>query len=169
MIVVERKISELNAAEYNGRQITEKQFRDLKVSMSKFGFAVPVVVNVNPERKDVIIGGHQRIRVWESMGNKTVPTVELNLSLDQERELNVRLNKNTGSFDFDILANHFDMEDLIEFGFEDWELGIGKIDDEKPAEKKESKKKLTIESDDYKELLEIYELATDKGLKCKIS
>ena len=39
-------------------------------------------------------------------------------------ELNIRLNKNTGSFDFDILANNFEVDDLLDWGFEPFELSI---------------------------------------------
>jgi hypothetical protein len=48
-------------------------------------------------------------------------------------ELNVRLNKNVaGEFDFDALANlpDIDVADLVEFGFQEWELGIaGAVND----------------------------------------
>lgn len=122
MKIVEREIKELIFAEYNPRQITKKQFEDLKKSLERFGFVDPVIVNVNPDRKNIIVGGHQRIRAWKSLGNTRVPTVEVNLNEKKERELNVRLNKNTGSFDFDILANEFDFDDLIEWGFEEKEI-----------------------------------------------
>ena len=69
------------------------------------------------ERKNIIIGGHQRTKVWQDLGNDTIPCVELDLTLDQEKELNIRLNKNTGEFDFDMLANYFDEGQLLDFGF----------------------------------------------------
>ena len=39
-------------------------------------------------------------------------------------ELNIRLNKNTGDWDFDILANEWDVENLIDWGFDAEEFGI---------------------------------------------
>ena len=53
---------------------------------------------------------------------KTIPTVEVNLNLEKEKELNVRLNKNTGKFDTELLLEHFDTDDLIEWGFDDYEF-----------------------------------------------
>ena len=53
-----------------------------------------------------------------------MPTVSVNLSEEDERELNVRLNKSGGEFDMDILANEFDIVDLKEWGFSDIELGF---------------------------------------------
>ena len=123
MEIKNRKIKDLIRAEYNPRELTKEQHNQLKDSLQRFGMVDPVIINVHAERKDIIIGGHQRIRVWEELGNKEIPTVELELTLEQERELNVRLNKNTGQFDMDMLANHFDTSELIEWGFDNKEIG----------------------------------------------
>jgi len=129
MKIKERKIAELNPAEYNPRQLTDKQYKQLKKSLKAFGCVEPVVINSNPMRKDVIIGGHQRCKVWADLGNKTIPTVEIDLVESEEMELNVRLNKNTGEFDFDMLSSYFDMEVLKEWGFQDYEFGMTLDDD----------------------------------------
>jgi DNA modification methylase len=122
MIIVERKIKELIAAEYNPRQLTKGQFKHLSDSLTRFGVVDPVIVNKHKDRDNIIVGGHQRLKVWESLGNETIPTVEVDLVLDMERELNVRLNKNSGEWDYDILNNNFDKEELLEFGFDETEL-----------------------------------------------
>tara|TARA_R100000742_G_C4279648_1_gene104965 strand:+ start:118 stop:552 length:435 start_codon:yes stop_codon:yes gene_type:complete len=138
MEIKKYKISELKFSEYNPRSLSNKQFEDLKSSLERFGFVDPVIINKNPDRFNVIIGGHQRTRVWNSLGKKNVPCVELNLDLEAERELNIRLNKNVGSWDFDTLANDFEYENLIDWGFEDKDL-FYKIDDVE-EEKKEKEK-----------------------------
>jgi hypothetical protein len=124
MKIKERKITELNPAEYNPRQLTDKQYKQLKKSLKTFGCVEPVVINCNPMRKDIIIGGHQRCIVWADLGNDTIPTVEIELGEAEEMELNVRLNKNTGEFDMDTLSNYFDVDLLKEWGFEDYEFGM---------------------------------------------
>jgi len=129
MKIKERLIADLNPAEYNPRQLTDKQYKQLKKSLKTFGCVEPVVINSNPMRRDVIIGGHQRCKVWADLGNKTIPTVEVELDEAGEMELNVRLNKNTGEFDFDVLSSYFDMEVLKEWGFEDYEFGMTLDDD----------------------------------------
>jgi hypothetical protein len=129
MKIKERLIADLNPAEYNPRQLTDKQYKQLKKSLKSFGCVEPVVINSNPMRRDVIIGGHQRCKVWADLGNKTIPTVEVELNEAGEMELNVRLNKNTGEFDFDVLSSYFDMEVLKEWGFEDYEFGMTLDDD----------------------------------------
>ena len=130
MKIVNRKIKDLIGAEYNPRELTKDQYKQLKDSLLRFGVVDPVIVNKHPERDNIIIGGHQRSKVWEDMGNDKIPTVELSLTLEKEKELNVRLNKNTGQFDMDMLANNFDTEDLINWGFDEGELvGFDEVDD----------------------------------------
>ena len=128
--IKQRKISELNPAEYNPRQLTDKQYKQLKKSLKTFGCVEPVVINSNPMRKDIIVGGHQRCKVWFDLGNDTIPTVEVELDEAAEMEINVRLNKNTGEFDFDMLANYFDMDSLKDWGFSETELFPATYDDE---------------------------------------
>ena len=44
MKIKERKIAELNPAEYNPRQLTDKQYKQLKKSLKTFGCVEPVVI-----------------------------------------------------------------------------------------------------------------------------
>ena len=121
------KINKLKPATYNPRQINSKQYKDLKTSIEKFGLVDPIIVN-----KDLtVIGGHQRLKVLNEMQTDTIPCVVLDLSKEKEKELNVRLNKNTGDFDIDILANEFDIDELVDWGFKHIDLGLNvdKLDD----------------------------------------
>ena len=150
MQVITKNIKDLISAEYNPRQLKKEQFNQLKDSIKRFGLVDPVIINKNDSRKNIIIGGHQRTRVAESLGIEEVPCVEVDLTLDEERELNVRLNKNTGEWDFDILADMFDIDELKDWGFTDDELlGFeleeekeGNIDDDEIPEVEEAVTKL---------------------------
>tara|TARA_R110000796_G_scaffold13468_1_gene43535 strand:+ start:244 stop:819 length:576 start_codon:yes stop_codon:yes gene_type:complete len=129
MKIIQRNIDELISAEYNPRQLTQHQHSSLTDSIKRFGLVDPIIVNSHPDRKDIIIGGHQRVTVAKEMGIKTVPTVEIELDAEKERELNVRLNRNTGEWDWDSLANNFDLEQLSEWGFEENQLvGFSDLD-----------------------------------------
>lgn len=118
MEITEILISELIPADYNPRKLSAKQSGDIEKSLLKFGFVDPVIVNQNIGRKNVIIGGHQRCKVWEKMGNSTVPAVFVDLNEKEERELNVRLNKNSGEFDFELLDEFFEQNELVDWGFD---------------------------------------------------
>ena len=120
--IIHRDINSLIFAEYNPRQLTKDQYQNLKDSISRFGLVDPIIVNKNKERKNIIIGGHQRVKVAKDMDIEFVPVLEVDLTYEKERELNIRLNKNTGEWDMDNLANFFDMDELIDWGFDGSEL-----------------------------------------------
>jgi len=124
MRIEKRKISELIRAEYNPRKISVVQLQELKDGIEEFGLVSPLVVNEYPERKNVIVGGHQRLKLWEELGNTEVDCSIVNLPLDKERKLNIKLNKNGGTFDDDLLKEFFDYEELIEWGFTVSELFV---------------------------------------------
>ena len=131
MIIETRKISDLKFAEYNPRTISKKQFKDLKASLSKFGLIDPIIINSSKDRHNIIIGGHQRSRAWLDLGNDTIPCVILDLTINDEMELNLRLNKNGGKFDDDLLLNYFDDQLLIEIGWtqNDFNINLDKYED----------------------------------------
>ena len=117
------KRKKLKEADYNPRTLKEKDYKDIKNSLKKFGFVEPVVVNKNKERNGIIVGGHQRVMIARELGIEDIPVVYVDLDIKDEKELNIRLNKNLGRFDYDVLANNFELEDLFDWGFEEWELG----------------------------------------------
>ncbi len=127
------KISELKPAPYNPRRWDKSAIEQLTKSIKRFGLVDPLVVNGSPERHNVLIGGHFRVKVAKDMGITEVPIVYVNIpDIERERELNLRLNKNLGEFDFDLLAE-FDENLLTDVGFtsEDLDL-IFDIDNEHP-------------------------------------
>lgn len=109
-------INKLKEAEYNPRQLTDKQFDDIKKSINKFGFVEPIIINSNPKRKNIVIGGHQRLKVARFLNIEEIPVNEINLSESKEKELNIRLNANTGEWDWDKIANEWGYEDLQNWG-----------------------------------------------------
>ena len=127
--IIHRDINSLIFAEYNPRQLTKDQYQNLKDSISRFGLVDPIIVNKNKERKNIIIGGHQRIRVAKDMDIEFVPVLEVDLTYEKERELNIRLNKNTGEWNWDELANSFDIAELTDWGFNESQLvGFSDLD-----------------------------------------
>ena len=128
--IVYRKPSDLIAAEYNPRKLSDDQFAAIADSIKRFGFIDPVIVNKHPDRMDILVGGHQRLKVARSLELETVPTVEIKLDLEKEKELNIRLNKNTGSWDAEAMEQFFEPSDLEEWGFKEWELPESAVPDD---------------------------------------
>ena len=115
-------INELHPAPYNPRKHDEVAAKQLKESIKRFGLVDPFIVNSYQERKNRIIGGHFRWRVAKELGFKKVPVVYLNIAnLEKEKELNLRLNRNVGEWNWKLLGE-FDETFLVDVGFSSEEL-----------------------------------------------
>jgi len=147
-------VNDLISPDYNPRKWSQDQIKNLKESIKRFGLVDPIIVNSAPERKNIIIGGNFRFNIAKQLGFKEVPVIYLNIpDIEKEKELNLRLNRNTGEWDFELLKN-FDIEILMDVGFDNNDLS--KIWDEN----------LETEDDDFdtqKELEKIKEPKTKVG------
>ena len=111
------KINELKPAVYNPRIWDDKIISDMTESIKRFGLCDPLIVNGAAERNNVVIGGHLRLKVATALGFTEVPVVYINLpELEREQELNLRLNKNLGNWDEELLKA-FDTGLLLDVGF----------------------------------------------------
>jgi DNA modification methylase len=124
MEIVNVPVENLKEAEYNPRRLTDKQYADLTASMKEFGLVDPIIVNKHKDRHNVIVGGHMRYKIACSLGFKEIPVVYVDLDLENEKRLNIRLNRNTGEWDFSTMANNFDVEELIDLGFDKADLNF---------------------------------------------
>ncbi len=115
-------VDTLKNAEYNPRKWDKDAETQLKESITRYGIVDPLLVNSAEGRKNIVIGGHFRLSCIKSLGIKEVPVVYINIpDIEKEKELNIRMNKNTGEFDWDILAT-FDESFLSQAGFSSEEL-----------------------------------------------
>ena len=123
-----RKIKDLKEFAKNPRSITKHQMKEIKKSLDKFGLCEPIVINTD----DLIIGGHLRVRALPSLGKREVDVYVPDITLTEKEveELNIRLNRNRGDWDFDMLANTWEADDLLNWGFAEYELQIDLPDDE---------------------------------------
>ncbi|MDZ4785128.1 MAG: DNA modification methylase [bacterium] len=144
---VEVLINDLIPADYNPRKHDDVASEQLKQSILRFGFVDPVIGNSSTDRKNIIIGGHFRWEVAKALEYKTVPVVYVDIpDLEKEKELNLRLNKNTGEFDWDLLAK-YDESFLADIGFSSGELdGIFDIDVPEEFDLEKELKKLDIQN-----------------------
>ena len=115
MLIEIKNIEDLKPAPYNARQSNIKQEAQLKTSLKKFGVVEPIIFN---KQSGYIVGGHFRVRELKKLGYKEIECVIVDLSEADEKELNIRLNANTGAWDWDSLANNWDMEELENWGLD---------------------------------------------------
>lgn len=129
--IEEVPVGQLKELPGNPRLWTEKSTEDLTESIRRFGVVDPLVINYD----DTVLGGNFRVGVLKKLGLQTVPCVRVNIKEeDRARELALRLNKNTGGWNFDLLAE-FDEALLGDVGFSSQELDdIFDVDTDEPEQ-----------------------------------
>lgn len=138
-------LSDLIPTSNNPRQISKKDFEILKKSMSEFP-EMRQIREVVVDENMTILGGHQRVKALEALGEKTVPVKQvIGLTDEQKQEFVIKDNIANGEWDSDILANEWDKEKLEPWGLEvdGWAEETPEIiEDEVPDIPKEAKSRL---------------------------
>ncbi len=115
--IEKRKLVDLKPHPKNPRQFTDKGMKDLENSINSIGFMQPININ----QDGTILSGHARTLKLKEMGEIEVDVYvpDRLLTPKQEEEVLVRANANTaGQWDFEILANEFDIDEINEWGLE---------------------------------------------------
>ena len=85
LAVTYQSVEKLNPAPYNPRKWNEDAIAQLTESIKSFGLVDPILVNSATDRKNIVIGGHFRLKVAKDLGIKEVPVVYIDIP-DIERE-----------------------------------------------------------------------------------
>ena len=135
------KISKVKPNESNPRFIKDNKFKKLVKSIKEFPEMLklrPIVVN-----KDmVVLGGNMRLKACKEAGLKEVYILKADeLTEQQQQEFIVKDNVGFGEWDWDILANEWDIKQLEEWGldgfpFEDKVLEAEEDDYQEPEDLK---------------------------------
>lgn len=164
----DRNISDLIFADYNPRKMSKQQREQLDESLNKFGVVEPVVINADNK----VIGGHQRLKALSRQGVLKVKTSvpSRQLSESEEKELNLRLNKNMGEWDTDMLVSNFDFEMLEGVGFAQDELEVDFESEMETSEEKEIKivMQVLVECSSEEEQANLFNLLEEHGYESKI-
>ena len=112
------KLSEIKRNPDNPRLIKDNKYKKLVTSIIEFPEMLeirPIVVN-----KDMIVlGGNMRLKACEEAGLKEVPVIQADtLTAEQQREFIVKDNVGFGEWDWDMIANEWDAEQLDDWGLD---------------------------------------------------
>lgn len=117
-------IEEVKVNPENPRTISKQKFKELVASIKHAPWMLgyrPIVVNSD----SVVLGGNMRLRACQDAGLKKVPIINGDeLTSDQIREFIIKDNVAFGDWDWDILANQWEIEDL-----KDWGLKVPTVKD----------------------------------------
>ncbi len=161
-------IQEVRLNEENPRYIKDHKFEKLVKSIKEFPQMLdlrPIVVNQDM----IVLGGNMRLRACREAGLTEVPIIYAdNLTEEQQKEFVIKDNSSFGEWDWDLLANEWDLQDL-----EDWGLEIPNFDtdieDEKDlSDQLEQSFKIEIDLESEEEQEKMYNQLINDGYKCRI-
>jgi len=112
-----KKISDIKLNPNNPRLIKDDKFKKLVQSIKDFPEMLdirPIVVNQDM----IILGGNMRYRACKEAGIKEIPVIITDLSEEKQREFLIKDNTSGGEWDWDMIANEWDTEELIEWGLD---------------------------------------------------
>ncbi len=132
MKIIKKKVKDLIRPDFNPRidvRTNKSLYEKLEKSIDEFGYVSPVIYN---KQTGNVVGGNQRLAILEDKGITEIDVVEIDISLNKEKSLNVALNKISGDWDNDKLAtllNDIKPDDLdVLTGFDTDEIDTLLID-----------------------------------------
>lgn len=156
------KVQEVKLNPNNPRLIKDDKFKKLVQSIKDF----PEMLNIRPivvNQDMIILGGNMRYKACKEAGLKEIPIIITDLSEDKQREFLIKDNTSGGEWDWEVLANEWDNEEL-----ESWGLDIPNFE----VDTDYSEKNKEIDVDDYEDTMTLvlkfnednYHLVKDKLL-----
>lgn len=130
MLIQKIGLSEINPAKYNPRKDLkpgDPEYEKLKKSIQEFGLVEPLVMN---KRGNVLISGHQRLKILIDRGDTETEVSVVDLPLEREKALNIALNKISGEWDLPKLEDLLkslddDLKDITGFDAEEIDELLG--------------------------------------------
>lgn len=111
------KITEVKVNPNNPRLIKDDKFKKLVQSVKDF----PEMLNIRPivvNKEMIILGGNMRFKACKEAGLKEVPIIITDLTEEQQKEFLIKDNVFGGEWDWDILANEWNVEDIVKWGLD---------------------------------------------------
>jgi hypothetical protein len=112
------KLSEIKSNPNNPRIIKDDKFRKLVNSIQEFPKMLeirPIVVNADM----IVLGGNMRLKACKEAGLKEVPIIfAADLTEDEQKQFIIKDNVGFGEWDWDMIANEWDSQELQDWGFD---------------------------------------------------
>lgn len=128
MNIETRRLADLKPAAYNPRKKLvpgDPEYEKIARSIEEFGYCDPIIIN----KDGTIVGGHQRASVLKSLGYTEADCIVVDLSKQDEKALNIALNKIGGQWDMALLRDALQdltlsKVDVNATGYSDDELSV---------------------------------------------
>jgi ParB-like chromosome segregation protein Spo0J len=117
------KISDIKSNPNNPRLIKDDKFKKLVKSIQEFPQMLeirPIVVNQDM----IVLGGNMRLKACKEAGLKEIPIIYADdLTEEQQRQFIIKDNVGFGEWDWEMIANEWDAEQL-----DDWGMNVPAFD-----------------------------------------
>jgi ParB-like chromosome segregation protein Spo0J len=153
------KISEVKSNPNNPRIIKDDKFKKLVESVKTF----PEMLNIRPivvNSDMVVLGGNMRLRACKEAGLKEIPIIKADtLTPEQQSEFIIKDNVSGGEWDWDMLANEWNAEELSDWGVDvptfNSDVNLDDFFEEDNGQNEQGKFKIVLEytEDDYNEII----------------
>lgn len=103
----------------NPRLVKDDKFKKLVNSIKDFPDMLdkrPIIVNEDM----IVLGGNMRLKACNEAGLKEIPIIVTNWTEEQQRQFIIKDNLGYGEWDWDMIANEWDAEELVEWGLDVW-------------------------------------------------
>ena len=121
MNITTTKLTDIKSNPNNPRIIKDDKFKKLVASIKEFPQMLslrPIVVNDDM----IVLGGNMRLKACKEAGLKEVPIIKASdLNEEQQKAFIIKDNVGYGEWDWDMLANEWDAEELVEWGLDVWQ------------------------------------------------
>ena len=168
------KIGAIKPNPNNPRVIKDDKFQKLVQSMRdlpEMADVRPVVVNQDM----VVLGGNMRLKAMKAAGWEFVPIVVVDWDEEKQRQFIIKDNLSGGEWDWEMLANQWNAEDLAEWGLDVWTppvepdyslLDDGSVDDKIGEMTAGTRRGIVIEFelDDYEETFALVQKFRQNGI-----
>jgi len=161
-------IAAIKPNEENPRFITDSKFKKLVKSIKDF----PEMLEARPlviDEDNVVLGGNMRLKALKAAGVFEVPVKRvLGWTEQQKKEFIIKDNLGYGEWDWELVANIWEIEELAEWGLDVPQFGVEDLGDPFEAEvSKNQTFKIEVICDNQRKQDKLYNELTEKGFECR--
>ena len=170
------KITDLKANPKNPRIIKDDKFKKLVKSLQEFPEMMekrPMVCVTDTDGKLFPLGGNMRLKALQELKYKEIPDTWVMLAdewtEEKRKEFTIKDNVGFGEWDWDKLANEFNVEELTEWGLDIPNFEIEpETETEDLSDKIQTGFKIEIECSSEFEQEQLYNELIERGIECRL-
>ena len=162
-------IAAIKPNEENPRFITDAKFKKLVKSIKDF----PEMLEARPlviDEDNVVLGGNMRLKALKAAGVFEIPVKRVEgWTAEQKKEFIIKDNLGYGEWDWELVANIWEVEEIAEWGLDIPQFGVEDLGN--PFEAEVSKNitfKIEVTCDNQRKQEKLYNELIEKGFECRM-